>query len=80
MNKIRDFLDQKHGIFVGRVYMLAILFLGNFLMALGAALYFNFAYNPAMLVIGIIITAICIAILSTPVEPGSLRDANPVEK
>ena len=80
MKKIREFLDEKHGKFIGRVYILAVLFIGNLLMALGAALYFNFEFNAIMMVIGIIITVACIAVLSEPVDPASIRDADPVNK
>ena len=76
MKNLRGFLDTKHGIFIGRVYMLLVLFIGNALMALGAALYFNYGHTMVMMAIGIIITIASIAILSTPVDLGNAQNTN----
>lgn len=66
--KIQEFLDTKHGKFIGRVYMLAVLFLFNTAIALGAALFYNFGKSPALLTVGVIGTIISISILSTPTK------------
>lgn len=66
--KIQEFLDNKHGKFIGRVYMLAVLFIFNTAIAVGAALFYNFGKSPALLAIGVIGTVILIGILSTPTK------------
>lgn len=66
--KIQEFLDNKHGKFIGRVYMLAVLFIFNTAIALGAALFYNFGKSPSLLAIGFIGTVISIGILSTPTK------------
>ena len=66
--KIQKFLDTKHGKFIGRVYMLALLLLFNALIAIGASMYFNFDETPIVLVVGIVGTVASIGILSTPTD------------
>lgn len=66
MSNINKFLDTKQGKFIGRVYLLVILFICNTAIAAGATLLFNFEGSPIIMVLGIIGTVIIIAILSTP--------------
>ena len=74
---MRNFLDKKHGPFIGRVYMLVVLLLGNALMILGAALFLNpdFGWNAAMMIVGLVITVATIAVLSTPADPNGADEA-----
>lgn len=65
---IQKFLDTKHGKFIGRVYMLILLFFSNALIPSGAAMYYLHSMTPVFMYMGIIGTAICMAILSTPTK------------
>lgn len=67
-NSIRDFLDNKHGKFIGRVYMLVLLFIFNACITIGASMYYTFGKTIMVMIIGIIGTVICIGVLSTPAE------------
>ena len=63
---IEDFLDKKHGKFIGRVYMLVMLFIFNACIAIGASMYYTFGKTIMVMITGIIGTIVCIGILSTP--------------
>lgn len=71
--KIQKFLDTKHGKFIGRVYMLALLLLFNALIAIGASMYFSFGETPIVLVVGVLGTVVSIGILSTPTDIKGLK-------
>ncbi len=68
MMNIHDFLDQKHGLCTGRVYMLIALFLFNALIPIGAVMTYLYSMTAALLIIGVIGTVACWAILSTPTK------------
>lgn len=76
MMNMNEFLDQKHGKFIGRIYMLVvlfcanalILFCANALIPIGAVMRFLYGGSSVLMIIGIIITVICWIILSTPVK------------
>lgn len=68
---IHDFLDKKHGKFIGRVYMLMLLFACNALIPIGAVLYYMQGMSPATLIVGIAGTVFCWGILSTPTKLSS---------
>lgn len=68
MMNIQSFLDTKHGSFIGRVYMLILLFLFNALIPVGAAMLYIYSLTGIVMYLGIIGTVICILILSTPVK------------
>ena len=65
---IQKFLDTKHGKFIGRVYLLIILFIGNMLIPAGAVLHYLHNGSPVLMIVGFVITAVVIAILSTPFD------------
>lgn len=65
---IHDFLDKKHGKFIGRVYMLVALFLFNVLIPVGAIMYFTNGMTPLVLGLGVVGTLVCWAVLSTPTK------------
>ena len=65
---MQKFLDSKHGKFIGRVYMLVLLFLCNALIPIGAVMYYLHSLTPVVLYLGVIGTVACIAILSTPTK------------
>lgn len=65
---IQKFLDRKHGKWIGRVYMLMALFISNALIPIGAAMHYLYNMTPAVMYLGIIGTAICMFILSTPTK------------
>lgn len=67
-NKIRYFLDNKHGKVIGRVYMLVMLFVFNACIAIGASMYYTFGKTITVMIAGIIGTVTCIGILSFPVD------------
>lgn len=67
-DRIRGFLDKKHGKFVGRVYMLVMLFVFNACIAVGASMYYTFGNTIMVMYTGIIGTIICIGVLSIPVN------------
>lgn len=66
MMKISDWLDTKVGKLIRRVYMLALLFVSNAILVIGAAMYYLYQKSGIVLVIGVIGTIICIGILSAP--------------
>lgn len=68
MMNIHDFLDQKHGPCIGRVYMLVALFIFNALIPIGAVMTYLYSMTAALLIIGVIGTVVCWAILSTPTK------------
>lgn len=68
MSNLKNFLDKKQGKFIGRVYLLIILFVCNAAVAYGAALYFTFFKTPFLMIFGIVGTVVIIAILSTPCQ------------
>lgn len=68
MMNLHKFLDEKHGIAIGRVYMLILLFLFNALIPIGAVLFYLYASTPMVLAGGIVGSVITIAILSTPTK------------
>lgn len=63
---IQKFLDTKHGKFIGRVYLLVLLFIGNAFIPIGAVSYYLNNGSPLIMCLGIIITIASVAILSTP--------------
>lgn len=65
---IHDFLDKKHGKFIGRVYLLVALFLFNMLIPVGAIMYFTSGQSPLVLGLGVVGTLICWGVLSTPTK------------
>lgn len=65
---IQKFLDSKHGKWIGRVYMLIALFICNAFIPAGAAMYYLHNMTPIVMFVGIIGTAICMFILSTPTK------------
>ena len=65
---IQKFLDTKHGKFIGRVYFLVLLFIGNALIPMGAVSHFLRGGSSVFMFAGIIITVISIGILSTPYD------------
>lgn len=71
--KVQEFLDNKKGKFIGRVYMLILLLICNATIAIGASMYYNFGKSPVTFSIGIIGTIICIGILSTPTDISELE-------
>lgn len=71
--KIQKFLDTKHGKFIGRVYMLALLLLCNAFIAIGASMYYNYSKTPILLIIGVVGTIVLIGILSTPTDITELK-------
>jgi len=68
-----QWLDKKYGKFIGRVYMLALLFISNAFIAVGATLHYIFGKTILLLGIGVIGTIICIGILSTPIKIDNLE-------
>lgn len=73
MMKNSEWLDKKVGKFIGRVYMLALLFICNALIAVGATLRYILGKSSFLLVVGSIGTIICIGILSKPVNLENLN-------
>ncbi len=71
---IRKFLDAKHGRFIGRVYFLVILFIGNALIPIGAVSHFLKGSSPFVMYLGIIITVLSIAVLSTPYDLSQYKE------
>ena len=70
--KLQEFLDNKHGRFIGRVYMLVMLLICNATIAIGASMYYNFGKSPIVLVLGVLGTIVSIGILSTPTDISKL--------
>ena len=68
MMKLQKFLDEKHGKFIGRVYFLAILLVGNALIPIGAVMRYLHNGSPVLMMVGIVITVVMIALLSTPCD------------
>ena len=68
MMNMNEFLDQKHGKFIGRIYMLVVLFCANALIPIGAVMRFLYGGSSVLMIIGIIITVFCLIFLSTPVK------------
>lgn len=68
MKNMNDFLDQKQGRFIGRVYMLILLFIANALIPIGAAMHYLYGKSSVVMIIGIISTVIFWVILSSPVK------------
>ena len=58
MMNMNEFLDQKHGKFIGRIYMLVVLFCANALIPIGAVMRFLYGGSSVLIIIGIIITVI----------------------
>lgn len=74
MMNIQIFLDTKHGKWIGRVYMLILLFIFNAMIPIGAMMRYLHSMTGAVMYLGGIGTLICILILSTPVK---LEDESP---
>ncbi len=72
--KNSEWLDKKIGKFIGRVYMLALLFISNVFIAIGATLHYILGKSTFLLVVGTIGTVLCIGILSTPVDIDNIRE------
>lgn len=77
---IQKFLDTKQGKFIGRVYILFILFLGNALVPIGAVSTFINGGSPFLLYTGIAVTLIAIGILSTPYDLDTFKEKEDEEK
>lgn len=73
---IQKFLDSKHGNILGRVYFLILLFIGNALIPIGAVIKFLHNGSPILMIIGVAITVIAIAILSTPYDLSDYKEEN----
>lgn len=69
MMNIQEFLDTKHGKWIGRVYMLVLLFICNAMVPIGAVMHYLHSMTPVVMYLGGIGTFICILILSTPTKP-----------
>jgi len=67
-DRIREFLDKKHGKFIGRVYMLVMLFVFNACIAVGASMHYTFGKTIMVMFTGIVGTIVCIGVLSTPTK------------
>lgn len=65
---IQKFLDTKHGKFIGRVYFLVLLFIGNALIPVGAVSHYLHNGSPFLMFTGIVVTVVAIAILSAPYD------------
>ncbi len=72
MMNIQEFLDTKHGKWIGRVYMLVLLFICNAMVPIGAVMHYLHSMTPVVMYLGGIGTLVCILILSTPTK---LEDA-----
>ena len=59
-------LEKRLGPFNFRVWGLIINFIGNGLLLYGAANYINGIHGPSLMVVGTIITFVCILILAIP--------------
>lgn len=66
--KNKQWLDEKIGKYIGRVYMLMLLFISNVLMVVGATIHYLYDKSIILLAIGLISTIICIGVLSKPVK------------
>ena len=71
---IQKFLDTKHGKFIGRVYFLIIMFIGNALIPIGAVSHFLKGGSSLVMYLGIIITLAAIAVLSTPYDLSQYKE------
>lgn len=71
MTSMQKFLDTRHGKWIGRVYMLIVLFVFNALIPIGAVMYYLRSMTPAVLYLGVLGTVVSMWILSTPT---SLKD------
>lgn len=71
---IQKFLDTKQGKFIGRVYILIILFIGNALIPIGAVNTFSNGGSPIWMYAGIVVTLIAIGVLSTPYNLEELEE------
>ena len=72
---MQKFLDSKHGKFIGRVYMLVLLFLFNAFIPIAAVMYYPHSMTPLLLYLGVAGTVACIAVLSTPTKIESNQDS-----
>jgi len=59
-------LDKKYGIFTLRIWGLVLNFIANFLAMYGTAKYFKDEMGPALMILGLVLTVLCIGILSKP--------------
>ena len=59
-------LDKRFGPFNLRIWGLIANFIGNGMLLYGAANYINGITGPLLMVIGIIVTVVCILILAIP--------------
>lgn len=73
MIKNSEWLDKKYGKFIGRVYILALLFVSNAMLAVGATLHYVFGKSIILMVIGLVITIFSIIILSKPVDISNIK-------
>ena len=71
---IQKFLDTKHGKFIGRVYFLVLLFIGNALIPMGAVSHFLHDGSSLVMYLGIILTVVSIGILSTPYDLSNYKE------
>jgi predicted membrane chloride channel (bestrophin family) len=65
-NALSKFLEKVIGRLTIRTWLCFLLFIANFLIAHGAAMYWKFNRSPVELIIGIILTIILLFILSEP--------------
>lgn len=63
MIKIGEWLDKKTGYFIGRVYMLVLLFISNALIVVGAAMHYIYGNSIILLSIGVISTIILFSVI-----------------
>ena len=59
-------IDKKLGPLSLRIWGLILNFIGNFIALYGAAQFFKGASGPGLMIIGIIITLVCILVLAIP--------------
>ena len=76
MMNMNEFLDQKHGKFIGRIYMLVVLFCANALIPIGAVMRFLYGGSSVLMIIGIIITDL----LDHSFDSGQIRQVSKSKK
>ena len=59
-------LDKKYGIFTLRIWGLVLNFIANFLAMYGTAKYLKDEMGPSLMILGLVLTVLCIGILSKP--------------
>lgn len=74
MINIDKFLDEKQGRFIGRVYLLVILFIGNVLIPVGAVIKYFYDGSSVILYAGLAISIVMIAVLSKPYNLNNYKE------